>query len=84
MRGRSQLLVGQVLVELQGHLVPVVDAGGLAHALDALQDQLAGQSELSTRHVRGEGPYRLPVFSRVGLICWLLNCENQYSQIIVS
>ena len=50
-----EALERQVLVQLERHLVPVVGEGGLAHPLDALQDQLAGRPELPTRLVRGGG-----------------------------
>ena len=62
----SQPLVGQVLVELQGHLVPVVGEGGLAHVLDALQDQLAGRLEIPIHTVTTGRPTSYRYVRRLG------------------
>ena len=64
----SQLLEGQVLVQLKGYLVPQVDVVRPRNLFESLQYKLANQSELPKDTYQDKLTYFFPVFSLSGFI----------------
>ena len=64
----SQPLERQVLVKLEGHLVPQVDVVRPWNLLQTLQYKLANQTELPKDTYQDELTYFFPVFSLSGFI----------------
>ena len=64
----SQLLEGQVLVQLEGYLVPQVDVVRPRNLFESLQYKLANQPELPKDAYQDKLTYFFPVFSLSGFI----------------